>query len=293
MITTPNPLILKDRILTTNLPAFVMSIVNCTPDSFWKDSRVQSQSKEQLQKNTELVLEHFENGADIVDIGGESTRPGADYVPVEKELERIIPLIQEIRKHSDGVISIDTRKSLVMNEALKAGANILNDVSALEDDENLVSLVAKEKIPVILMHKRQKPLTMQQNTVYNNVVQEIADYLAQRALYAIHNGVESNKIILDTGIGFAKDTGANIALINASSEIEQLIMQKYSISTYGFLMALSRKTCIGDITGKPIESRLAGTLAANLLAVQKGAKIVRVHDTVETVDCLKVLKEIG
>ncbi len=293
MITTPDPLILKDRILTTNLPAFVMSIVNCTPDSFWKDSRVQSQSKEQLQKNTELVLEHFENGADIVDIGGESTRPGADYVPVEKELERIIPLIQEIRKHSDGVISIDTRKSLVMNEALKAGANILNDVSALEDDENLVSLVAKEKIPVILMHKRQKPLTMQQNTVYNNVVQEIADYLAQRALYAIHNGVESNKIILDTGIGFAKDTGANIALINASSEIEQLIMQKYSISTYGFLMALSRKTCIGDITGKPIESRLAGTLAANLLAVQKGAKIVRVHDTVETVDCLKVLKEIG
>lgn len=293
MIQAPEPIQLKDRAITTDLPAFVMSIVNCTPDSFWKDSRFKSDTKEQLQKNTEWVLEQFENGADIVDIGGESTRPGSAYVHTEEELERVIPLVQEIRKHSKGVISIDTRKSIVMEEALKAGADILNDVSALEDDNNLVSLVAKEKIPVILMHKRKNPLTMQQNTVYNNVIEDIAEYLAQRALYAIENGVNSNKIILDSGIGFAKDTTANIALIKASSNIEKIIEQKYGINTYGFLMALSRKTCIGDITGKPVDKRLAGTLAANLLAVQNGAKIIRVHDTAETVDSLKVLREIS
>ena len=178
-------LLLKDRTLTTKLPAFVMCIANCTPDSFWKDSRVSS-------KNVEWVLEQFEKGADIVDIGGESTRPGSNYIEVEEELERIIPLVQEIRKHSNGAISIDTRKSRVMEEAIKAGADILNDVSALEDDKKLVSVVAKEKIPVILMHKRQNPLTMQENTVYNDIVQDVAAYLASRAKYAISNGIDSS-----------------------------------------------------------------------------------------------------
>ena len=279
-------LLLKDRTLTTKLPAFVMCIANCTPDSFWKDSRVSS-------KNVEWVLEQFEKGADIVDIGGESTRPGSNYIEVEEELERIIPLVQEIRKHSNGAISIDTRKSRVMEEAIKAGADILNDVSALEDDKKLVSVVAKEKIPIILMHKRQNPLTMQENTVYNDIVQDVAAYLASRAKYAISNGIDSSKIILDVGIGFAKDTAANIALIKASNELEKIIKEKHGIETYGFLMALSRKTCIGDITGKTVDQRLAGTIAANMIAVQNGAKMVRVHDTTEMVDALKVLNEIG
>ena len=280
------PLFLKDRTLTTTLPAFVMSIINCTPDSFWQKSRVDT-------KNIEWVLEQFENGADIVDIGGESTRPGSRYIEAEEELERIIPLVQAVRKYSNGVISIDTRKAQVMEEAIKAGADILNDISALEDDKKMVSLIANEKIPVILMHKRQNPLTMQDNTVYNDVVQDVANYLAERAKYAITNGVASNKIILDAGIGFAKDLAANKALINASTELDAIIKKKHGLETYGFLMALSRKTCIGDITGRTVEERLTGTIVANMIAVQQGAKILRVHDTKETVDALKILNDIG
>ncbi len=293
MIDSAPSLLLKDRTLTTVLPSFVMSIINCTPDSFWEKSRLQSKNYGEIQRNTEWILEQFENGADIVDIGGESTRPGANYVEADEEIERIIPLVQAVRKYSTGVISIDTRKSLVMKEAIKAGADILNDISALEDDEALASLVANEKIPVILMHKRQKPLTMQQNTVYNNIVKDIASYLANRVNYAIGNGIDSRKIILDAGIGFAKDTVANIALIKASNELERIIKEEYGLTTYGFLMGLSRKTCIGDITGRTVDKRLAGTLTANMLAVQNGAKILRVHDVQETVDALKVLKEIG
>ena len=293
MVNSASSLLLKDRVLTTELPAFVMSIINCTPDSFWEKSRLQSKNNGEIQKNTEWILEQFENGADIVDIGGESTRPGANYVEADEEMERIIPLVQAVRKYSTGVISIDTRKSLVMKEAIKAGADILNDISALEDDEKLVSLVANEKIPVILMHKRQNPLTMQQDTVYNNIVKDIANYLAERVNYAMRHGIDSSKIILDAGIGFAKDTFANIELIKASNELEKIIKEEYGLTTYGFLMALSRKTCIGDITGRAVDKRLAGTLTANILAVQKGAKILRVHDVQETVDALKVLKEIG
>ena len=287
------PLFLKDKTITTELPAFVMSILNCTPDSFWEKSRFSAQTSHDLQKNTEWALEQFEKGADIIDIGGESTRPGSSYITEEEELERVIPLVQDIRKHSMGVISIDTRKSIVMYEAIKAGADILNDVSALEDDDNMVSLIANEKIPVILMHKRQKPLTMQQNTVYTDVVKDIAHYLAKRASFAIENGVDSNKIILDAGIGFAKNTIDNITLITACNELEKIIKEDYKLTTYGFLMALSRKTCIGETTGKPVQDRLAGTLSANIIAVQNGAKIVRVHDTDETVDSLKILKELN
>ncbi len=284
---------LKNRTLNTNLPAFVMSIINCTGDSFWAGSRFSLNTADELQKTVEYALEQFEIGASIIDIGGESSRPGSSYVEAEEEMERIIPLIQEIRKHSDGAISVDTRKASVLREALRAGCDILNDISALEDDDAIVSIAAKEKIPVILMHKRSDPLTMQQNTVYNNVIDDVCDYLRERVLYAVNNGVEDCKIILDTGIGFAKHTQDNIALITASKYIEEKIVHESGLNIFGMLMGLSRKTCIGDITGKTIENRLAGTVAANMLSVQHGAKILRVHDTAETVDMLKVLEKIG
>ncbi len=285
-------LALRDNVLTTNLPAFVMTIINCTPDSFWSGSRFLSKNKTDTQKIAEYALEQFEAGASIIDIGGESTRPGSSYIEAEEELERIIPVIQAIRKYSNGAISVDTRKADVLKEALKNGVNILNDISALEDDSKLVSIVASEKIPVILMHKRSNPLTMQQNTVYNSVVEDVCDYLHKRVLYAIQHGVDPGKIILDAGIGFAKETQQNIALITSSSEIEKKVSTLSGTDTYGMLVGLSRKSCIGDITGKPIENRLSGTLAANLIAVQHGAKILRVHDTVETVDMLKMLCEL-
>ncbi len=287
------PLFLKDRKLQTNLPAFVMTIINCTPDSFWAGSRFDSKSNFDLQKTTEFALEQFENGANIIDIGGESTRPGSRYVEADEEIERIIPVIQAIRKHTKGVISVDTRKSSVLQEALLAGADILNDVSALEDDEDLVRIVANEKIPVILMHKRSDPLTMQQNTVYNNIIEDVANYLAKRVQYATKKGIEGSKIIIDAGIGFSKLTRDNMSLIASSECIEKKVFSLSGISIFGTLVGLSRKTCIGEITGRGIEHRLSGTLAANMLSVQNGARVLRVHDTKETVDMLKILREIG
>ncbi len=286
-----NPIELKNRDLHTAMPAFVMSIINCTPDSFWAGSRFLSKDGDGIQKIVEYALEQFAVGADIIDIGGESTRPGSSYVEEEEEMCRIIPLIQEIRKHSAGAISVDTRKASVLTEAIKAGADILNDISALEDDSQIVNIISSEKIPVILMHKRDTPLSMQQNTVYNNIIEDVSNYLSERVKYAMQHGVKSSKIILDAGIGFAKGTKDNIALITSSSDIEKKVAQSCGAQTYGTLVGLSRKTCIGNITGKTVENRLAGTLAANFLAVQNGAKILRVHDTVETVDMLKVLKE--
>ncbi len=292
MVVSAPPLELKNRTLHTKLPSFVMAIVNCTPDSFWEKSRAPIK-KDGINKTTEHILEQFENGADIVDIGGESTRPGSSYVCDDEEIQRIIPLIESVRKHSSGVISVDTRKMSVLKEALRAGADIINDVSALEDDSELVHLIAKEKIPVILMHKRGSPLTMQQNTVYNNIIDDIAKYLSTRMMFAVSNGIDPTKIILDAGIGFAKETRDSSVLITASSLIEEAVVSLCSQKPFGVLVGLSRKTCIGDVVSRPIAQRLAGTLAANMLASQNGARILRVHDVGETVDMLKVLRDMG
>ncbi len=289
------PISLKDGILETTLPAFVMAIVNCTPDSFWEQSRFNNRisgniHSNNLQQTAEYILMQFEKGADIVDIGGESTRPGASYIHEDEELERIIPVIQEVRKHSRGIISVDTRKSVVLKEALLAGADILNDISALEDDKNIVQIASEEKIPIILMHKRSNPLTMQQNTVYNDIIGDVSNYLSSRVHYAISNGVDSLKIILDVGIGFGKDTKGNIILMNASSQIQKMVEKNTNCLVHGCLVGLSRKSFIGDITGKDVEKRLIGTVASNLLAVQHGARMLRVHDVEETVDMLKIVQ---
>ncbi len=262
---------LKNRKITTSLPAFVMGIVNATPDSFWEQSR----------GGTERALKLIEDGADILDIGAESSRPGSDYVSQEEEIKRLIPVIEQIRKESDIPISVDTRKKEVMKAAFEAGADILNDISALEDDEEMVSYCASIDIPVILMHKRGNPSTMQNHTKYENAFDEVNSYLSERVQFALNNGIKKDKIILDPGIGFGKDLSANVNLINKCGLLCE--------GQYPVLMALSRKTCIGEITGRPVEQRLAGTLAFNMISVQKGATIVRVHDVAQTVDTLKIL----
>ena len=283
----PPPIPLANRILTTEKPAYVMAIVNCTPDSFWEHSR--SYSPVQA---AEKALEHFEAGADIVDIGGESSRPGSDYVSAEEQIKRIVPVIEEIRRRSSGVISVDTRLLSVMKAARQAGADILNDISALEDDTNLASFAASEKIPVILMHKRGTPLIMQRNTDYTDVVRDIASYLADRIEYAVSEGIAPEKIIVDSGVGFGKDRTANISLIRSGTVILDLIEERTGRRIMHNLMGLSRKTVIGEITGKETSERLAGSLAANMIAVQRGCTIVRVHDTAETADMLCVLNAL-
>lgn len=265
---------LANKTISTKLPAFVMGILNITPDSFWQASCGDVVS----------AMKIIDAGADIIDIGGESTRPGASYISEQEELDRIIPVIRAIRKKSDIPISVDTRKKNVMKAAFEEGADILNDISALEDDNELVHFVAKSKIPVVLMHKRGNPKIMQSNTVYTDVFQEVNDYLCERARFAEENGVASNKIIIDPGIGFGKNLESNVNLIKNCG--------KLCSGQYKILMALSRKTCIGEMTCQEVDKRLSGTLAANLISVINGASIVRVHDVAETIDTMKVLSYI-
>lgn len=265
-------LILKDKVITTENPAFVMAIVNATPDSFYSESR----------GSIDRALKMIDEGADLLDIGGESTRPGSAYVEEAEEIQRVVPLVKEIRKHSSIPISINTRKSAVMKAAFEEGADILNDVSALEDDSAMADFCAEKKIPVILMHKRGIPDSMQNNTEYGNVFEEVSSYLEQRADYAMSCGIEKEKIIVDPGVGFGKNLNGNIQLIKNCGK---LCGGKYPV-----LMALSRKTCIGQMTGKDVDGRLYGTLAADLISVLNGAFMVRVHDCAPCVDTFAVLK---
>lgn len=264
-------LTLADRIISTERPALIMGIVNATPDSFWKESR----------GGSEHALRLADEGADIIDIGGESTRPGAEYTGEEEELSRVIPVIEAVRKKSSVPISVDTRKYSVMKAAYEAGADILNDISALEDDPRLGEFAAGKKIPVILMHKRGIPVIMQKETSYADAFKEVDSYLRGRIEFASGCGISSDKIIIDPGIGFGKNTESNKVLI---ARCGQLCGGKYPV-----LMALSRKTVIGDITGQAAEGRLAGTLAANIVSVISGASILRVHDVRETADALAVI----
>lgn len=270
---------LASREISTGLPAFIMGIVNATPDSFFESSRTPT-----LACGLDRALALESEGADIIDIGGESTRPGASYVDAEEEIARIVPLVREIRKHSSVPISIDTRKAAVLRAALDAGADILNDISAFEDDPALGPLARDAGIPVMLMHKKGNPETMQMNPEYRDAVREVTAYLLSRAAFAENAGIARNKIILDPGIGFGKRYEDNCALIAGLAEIAS--------HGYPVLMALSRKSCIGAMTGRDAGDRLAGTLAANLIAVQNGATFLRVHDVKETRDMLSVQQEI-
>lgn len=268
-------LVLKNRVVETNLPAFVMGIVNATPDSFFDASR----------GGKERALRLIDEGADLLDIGGESTRPGSEYVSEEEEIRRVVPVIEEIRKHSDIPVSVDTRKKSVMKAAFEAGADILNDISALEDDENLACFCAENSVPVILMHKRGIPSEMQKNTAYErNIFDEVNSYLESRVEFALSAGIKNDKIWLDPGIGFGKDVKGNFELIRRCGN---LLDGKYPV-----LMALSRKSCIGAVTGEEVHNRLSGTLAADVLSVLHGASMVRVHDVKEAVDSLKVLSAV-
>jgi dihydropteroate synthase len=285
MIKKTMPLMLASRTLYTDLPAFIMSIINCTPDSFWAGSRSIC-----TDFSVDKALEHENEGAHIIDLGAESSRPGSEYVSAQEEIDRLIPVIEGIRKHSSIPISVDTRKACVLKAALSAGADILNDISALEDDDQMGRISAEADIPVILMHKRGNPLNMQKNTVYADVLDEVSSYLQQRCRYAFSCGIKPEKLILDPGIGFGKDLHANTLLIQHCDAFLNIADSRQQNHV---LIALSRKTCIGELTGRSIEQRLTGTICANLLAVQKGATIVRVHDTAETIDMLKVLRGLG
>ena len=259
----------------------VMGILNITPDSFYAGSRVPV--LDDVVQRAGLMLEQ---GAAILDIGGESTRPGSDSVDGEEECRRVLPVIEAIRKaYPQAVLSIDTYRADTAEAALAAGADIINDISAMEADERMLDVVVRTKAPIILMHMRGTPKNMQQNCQYQNVVQEVAVYLAERAQLLRQQGVGADKIILDPGIGFAKDVQQNLLLMR----------DLHVLTSFGYpvLLAASRKSTIGAVLGGvPPEERLEGTIATSLQAVYAGAQMVRVHDVLENVRAIRMLEGI-
>ncbi len=256
-----------------------MGIVNCTPDSFYAGSRTYTK-----EAAVELARGMVGAGADILDIGGESTRPESDSVRASEETARVVPVIEAIRGFCDLPISIDTRKAEVAERALDAGADIVNDISAMREDSGMRNLVAARGCPVVLMHMRGTPKTMQRDPWYADTVREVAAELAGFADFTMAGGVERDKIVLDPGIGFGKRLIDNLRLLKHIDALHEL--------GFPVLIGLSRKSFIEKLLGLPAEERLSASLAAEAYVVLKGAEIVRVHDVRETVHLVKTLSAI-
>ena len=257
-----------------------MGVVNVTPDSFYPLSR-----RRGLSEAVETALAMEAAGAAIVDLGGESTRPGSDYVSEDEELERVVPTIAEIRARSALPISVDTRKAAVARAAFDAGADIINDVSSLRHDPAMAALAAETGTAVILMHMKGAPKTMQDAPAYADCAGEVRDFLAEAASGAMAAGIDRGRILIDPGIGFGKRLEDNLDLLSRLGLVVAL--------GYPVVVGLSRKAFIGAIVGKSVEARLAGSLGAACAAWLGGALVLRVHDVGETVDALAAFIATG
>ncbi len=248
----------------------IMGILNATPDSFFEGSRVKKDSSA-LEKAKEMI----KNGAEILDIGGESTRPGSDPVDVDEEIARVVPLIKEIRNIDKNVlISVDTYRAKTAEEAIKAGADIVNDISGLTFDDNMADVVKKYNVPIIIMHIKGTPKDMQKDPHYDDVIREMKEFFKDRIDYALEKGISEDKIILDPGVGFGKNYDHNIEVIKKIEDFYTFDMP--------ILLAVSRKTTIGVALGNlPPEERLEGTMAITCYAALKGIEMIRVHDVLE------------
>lgn len=256
-----------------------MGILNVTPDSFSDGGVHFDQSK---AVHAAMLME--EDGAAIVDVGGESTRPGAEPVSADEEIARVVPVIEQVRRRGDVPISIDTTKSVVAEAALNAGADIINDISALRRDPEMRALAARTGVPVILMHMRGEPRTMQQLAKYDDVVIDVARELREFVDSAVSGGVDRQQILVDPGIGFAKTAEHNLALLARCDELRAIAP---------VVIGASRKAFIGHLTGRPVgPERVVGSLAAVAAAFRGGAAVVRVHDVRDTVDFLRVITAI-
>jgi dihydropteroate synthase len=255
-----------------------MGIVNVTPDSFSDGGKHLS-----LQAAIAHAYQLIEEGADILDIGGESTRPGAAQVSEQEELDRVLPVIEALRAVQLPV-SIDTYKPAVMRAALAAGATMVNDINALQDPEALV-LLATSDAGVCLMHKQGTPQTMQQAPHYVDVIDEVMNFLNLRVQACVEVGISLERLVIDPGFGFGKTTTHNFEILRNLNVFKSL--------NVNVLAGLSRKSMLGQVTGRDIEHRQAASVAAALIAVQRGAHIVRVHDVRETVDALKVWRTVA
>jgi dihydropteroate synthase len=258
----------------------IMGVINVTPDSF-------SDGGDNLQPDVAIAygLELERAGADIIDIGGESTRPGAEPVPQERELARVIPVIEGLRSASTVPISIDTMKAEVARRAIAAGADFVNDVTALRHDPGMAAVVAEAGVPVCLMHMLGTPRTMQDDPRYVDVVAEVSGFLVERAEHAEAQGIDRGLICIDPGIGFGKTIEHNLTLLR---DLERIAALGYPV-----LVALSRKRFLGQITGQAEKQRVAGTVAANLEAYRRGGWMFRVHDVAPNREALLVAAAVA
>jgi len=253
-----------------------MGILNVTPDSF-SDGGKFFNAEDALKQVQRMI----DDGASIIDVGGESTRPGAKDVSLEDELNRVIPVIKAIKEKFDILVSVDTSKAQVMEQSILAGADIINDVRALQN-EGCVEVMAKyPKVPICLMHMQGLPRTMQENPQYDDVVGDIIEFFKQRIAVLSNAGIDKQRVMLDPGFGFGKTLTQNYELLGRLSEFMSLELPLF--------IGISRKSMIGNLLNREVNERLAGSLTAAVISAQQGAKIIRVHDVPETVDALKVL----
>lgn len=269
---------IKTVIETLKAPS-VMGVLNVTPDSFSDGGQFHLDAKVSdtllLKKAASMVAA----GASFLDIGGESTRPGAATVSVQEELDRVLPAIELIKKELSVLVSVDTSTPQVMTEAARVGVDMINDVRALCREGALEAAVSTG-LPVCLMHMQGEPETMQANPEYSDVCMQVSDFLRHRADCCVVAGMDKSRILLDPGFGFGKTLAHNLELLNRLDEFKSIGLP--------LLVGMSRKSMIGDVLGKPVEQRLYGSLAVATIAVIKGASIIRVHDVAETVDAVKM-----
>ncbi len=259
----------------------IMGVLNVTPDSFSDGGRFLA-----FPDAVEHALRLEREGADIIDIGGESTRPGAQPVPAEEEMERVVPVIERLRRESDIPVSIDTYKAATAQAALEAGADMVNDISALRFDPDMADLMTTKKVPLALMHMLGTPRDMQKDPRYDNCVEEIIRFFKERIAFCIRSGIDESKLILDPGIGFGKRLRDNLEILSGLRKFKELSLP--------LLVGVSRKSFIGMLhpVDSPAHRRTGGSLAAAVAAVINGADIVRVHDVAETVEAFKVFQAI-
>ncbi|TDJ29367.1 MAG: dihydropteroate synthase [Gammaproteobacteria bacterium] len=257
----------------------VMGVINTTPDSFSDGGKFDT-----TEKALRYAMQLIDDGVDILDIGGESTRPGSQNVDASEELARTIPLIQAIRKESDVQISIDTNKPVVMQQAVAEGANLINSIWALRQDD-VLAVAAQSGAAVCLMHMQGTPETMQQNPCYDDVVSEVIEYLRQRIEAAVEAGIARENIIVDPGFGFGKTLQHNLLLLKSLAQLKALDVP--------LLVGLSRKSMIGTILNKPVDQRLYGSISTAVIAAMQGADIIRVHDVAQTIDALAIVDAVN
>ena len=269
----------SDRILDLS-DTKIMGILNLTPDSFSDGGKFFNN----IDVAVDRALKMIDEGVDILDLGAESTRPGAESVSCEEEIKRLLPVLKAIRKNTKTPISVDTYKAEVARVCLEAGADIINDISAFGFDDNMVKVAAKHESPIVLMHMQNTPKNMQKNPQYSDVVDEILEYLAGKIKFARENGVKSEKIIVDPGLGFGKTTENNLEILRRIDEFKSLGCP--------ILVGASRKAFVGSVLDVNLDERLVGSLAVSAFLAEKKINILRVHDIKEHKQTVEMIKSV-